>query len=310
MARQAASWRSALGEQRRCRRPRRCARPGTWWPSGRPRPPRARSGRHRYGVATVLSTTRGTPRRAPTSARAGQVGDGHGRVGDRLGVDGPGGGAQGGPDGGRVAGVDEADLDAEAGGGVGQQRVAPAVQVALGDHVVAGPGQRQQHGGDGPHARGGGQALGGALQVGDGRLQGGGGRVLVAGVDVALAGLAQGVGVVLGVVEDEGRGLPDRGGQGRLGRHGEAAGVDRAGGEAVSHRCSSHAGRRAGYQPGARARLLGAVGAGGGPGAGQDPGPEAVALGRAADPADHPVPPSRATSRVRRPDTSTADSWS
>ena len=234
--------------------------------------------------------------------QGGQVGHGHGRVGDRLGVDGPGGRAQGGPDGGRVAGVDEADLDAEAGGGVGQQRVGPAVQVALGDHVVAGPGQRQQHGGDGAHARGGGQALGRALQVGDGRLQGGGGRVLVAGVDVALPRLAQGVGVVLGVVEDEGRGLPDRGGQRRLGRQGQAAGVDRAGGEAVSHRCSSHAGRRAGYRGAAI---------------------PAAALARARTrarkrlpwaaprtPRTTRTPPSRATSRVRRPDTSTADSWS
>src|SRR4029450_10644182 len=124
-----------------------------------------------------------------------------------------------------------ADRDDEAGGCGGEQRMGSAVEVALGDHVVAGPGQRQQHGGDGPHARGGGQALGGALQVGDGRLQGGGGRVLVAGVDIAPAGLAQGVGVVLGVVEDEGRGLPDRGGQGRLGRQGGAGGVGRAGGE-------------------------------------------------------------------------------
>ena len=66
------------------------------------------------------------------------------RLEDRLGVDGPGGGAQGGPDGRRVAGVDEADLDAEAGGGVGQQRVGAAVEVALGDQVVAGGGQRQQ----------------------------------------------------------------------------------------------------------------------------------------------------------------------
>ena len=48
----------------------------------------------------------------------------------------------------------------------------------------------------------------------------------------------------------------------------------------------------------------------GGLGAGQDPGAEAVALGGAADPRTTRTPPSRATSRVRRPDTSTADSSS
>src|SRR4029450_2403730 len=101
---------------------------------------------------------------------------------------------------------------------------------------------------------------------------------------------------------------------------------------------------RQGINRGAAASLLEppgpCVNSRGGPGAGQDPGPEAVALGGAADGPDHPhaaagtdappparprarkrlpwaaprtprttrTPPSRPTSRVRRPDTSTADS--
>jgi hypothetical protein len=71
MARQAASWRS--------RSANRAIPPTTslcpprylvaeWTTTAAP----CSIGRHRYGEATVLSTTRGTPAAAPTSARAGR----------------------------------------------------------------------------------------------------------------------------------------------------------------------------------------------------------------------------------------------
>jgi hypothetical protein len=214
---------------------------------------------------------------------AGQVGDGHGRVGDGLGVHRPGARPHRGAGGVRVGGVDEGDVDPEPGRHVGQQRERPAVEVPLGEQVVAGAGQRQQRGGDGAHAGGGGQALGRALQVGDGRLQHRGGGVLVAGVDEALARLPESVGVVLGVVEGERRGLPDRRGQRPLGREWLTAGVDRARGEAVGHAHPSFGSPGSLAAPGPPGSRLGR--------ARQDPLAEAVALDGAADAADGADPP-------------------
>ncbi len=78
------------------------------------------------------------------------------------------------------------------------------------DHVVAGAQQREQHGVDRAHARGGGQRACSALQFGDRVLQGPDGGVAQPAVRERGAGPGEGRGQVVRVVEGEHVALVDR----------------------------------------------------------------------------------------------------
>ena len=117
-----------------------------------------------------------------------------GQLGDRLGV---------------VA-LGEAHLDAELRQRVGEQVVGTAVELRLGDDVVAGAAHVEHRVGHGRLAGRQGTRGNAALKLGDALLQHIPGGVHDAGVDVARLRQGEQVGRVLGVVEDERRRLVDR----------------------------------------------------------------------------------------------------
>ena len=82
----------------------------------------------------------------------GQVGDRHGRVGERLGQDDRRRWPNRGFDMPEVGHVDEVGLDAEAGRDIPQEAVGAAVYRGWGDDVSASPGERPQYGRDRRHA--------------------------------------------------------------------------------------------------------------------------------------------------------------
>jgi hypothetical protein len=94
-----------------------------------------------------------------------EVGDVAQRVADRFAVDGLGAGVDQRREGGRVAVVGKAHLDAELGQGVGEQVVGAAVQRGGRDDVVAGFGDGLDRVGDGRHP-------GGHRQPGDAAFHG------------------------------------------------------------------------------------------------------------------------------------------
>ena len=108
------------------------------------------------GVAKVESTTVNGP---GDGAELVEVGERELRVGRRLGDDehrppGPDGRGEGAG----LGGVDERDVDAEAGAHALQEQLRAGVDLPLGDDVVAGRAQGEHDRGDRAHARGEGQA--------------------------------------------------------------------------------------------------------------------------------------------------------
>ena len=133
------------------------------------------------GVAKVESTTVIGPAIAPSSSRSTRsrlrVGRGLGPDEHRL----------AGPDGGReragLGAVDEGDVDAEPRARGLQEQLRAGVELALGDDVVAGRAQAEDHAADRAHARRVGPSRLGALEVGHRPLEVVDGRVAVAGVE-------------------------------------------------------------------------------------------------------------------------------
>src|SRR5690606_14464101 len=146
---------------------------------------------------------------ARRAAQRGQVGHVAHRVGDRLQVDQPGLGPDGGAQLGRVVLGHVRDLDAEPRHQLVDHPGRAAVQGTLRDHVIAGPEQAEQRDVDGAHARAGGDRGGAALQPGDRLLQRADGRVGVAAVHERAVGPAHAVGHDGGCVEREAGGLVD-----------------------------------------------------------------------------------------------------
>ncbi len=102
------------------------------------------SGRHRYGVATVLSATSGTPTSWATPATPAMSKMSFFGIADGLAEEGLGVVAGGGAPGVEVVGIlDEADLDAQLGQGVVEEVVGAAVERGAGHDVIAGLGQGQ-----------------------------------------------------------------------------------------------------------------------------------------------------------------------
>ena len=134
--------------------------------------------------------------------------------------------------------VDEGGVDAEAAQRHVELGDGAAVELGGGDDVVAGLGQRGEGDELGGHARGRGHRTDAALEGGDALLERGDRGVADPRVDVAVLLQGEEVGGVVGVLEDEGRGLVDRDGAGAVLGVGGAAGVQGAGAEtegAVSH---------------------------------------------------------------------------
>ncbi len=181
------------------------------------------SGRIRYGVATVLSMTSGTPASWATPGDHLDVEDRVLRVADRLAVEQLGVGAYGRLPGLGVVGVlDERGLDPELGQRVVQQVVGAAVQRSPGNDVIADFGDvhdRERLGrlprrhDQRPRDAGGGRGQT-TLEGGDAGLEHALGGVHDAGVDVARLGQRKEVGRVLGAVELVGGRLIDRNGSG------------------------------------------------------------------------------------------------
>lgn len=139
-----------------------------------------------------------------------QVGDPRRRVGDRLQVQQPGGGPQGGADFLRVVAPDVGDRHAPARGQVGQGREGAAVQALLGDHVVPGAEQREQHGVDRAHPGGGRQRAAAALQPGHRVLQRTDRRIAQPVVEEGPVGPREGLRQRVAVGEREDVALMDR----------------------------------------------------------------------------------------------------
>ena len=145
-----------------------------------------------------------------------EVGDVAGRVGDDLGVDGLGVLADRRGEVGRVGGVDERGLDAEAAQGHVELGDGSAVELGGRDNVVARAGQRREGDELGCHAGAGGDGADAALERGDAFLEGRNGRVADARVDVAVLLQGEEVRGIVGVLEDKRRGLVDRHGTGTV----------------------------------------------------------------------------------------------
>ena len=107
------------------------------------------------------------------------------RVAEGLAVEDLGVGADGAAEVLRVGGVDEGDVDAEAGEGVDELVVGAAVEGGGRDDVIAGADEGEDGLGLGGVTGGGGQGADAAFQVGDALLEDIGGGVHDAGVDVA-----------------------------------------------------------------------------------------------------------------------------
>ena len=242
------------------------------------------SGRIRYGVAMVLSTTSGHP------VLVGDGGDGLDveqlglRVGDRLAEEGLGVRADRGPPGLRVGVVlDEGHLDPELGEGVLEQVHGAAVEGSAGDDVVAGLGDVEQAEGGGRLAGRHEQGPDAPLEGRDPLLHGVLRRVHDPRVDVAELLEREEVLGVRGVVEDVRGRLVDRQRPGAGGAVGVLARVDLPGLEAplglVGHRHSWCQGA-----PAAAVRTSCVCSAGG-------PGSPALAGGGCRSPGPHPGHP-------------------
>ena len=205
-------------------------------------------------MATVLSTISGTPTSCATPATPSMSRTSLLGVGDRLAEERLGVGPDRGPPRVEVVRVlDERHLDAELGQRVVEQVVRAAVQARAGDDVVAGLGDVEDRERLRRLAAGDEQRADAALEARDALLHRVLGRVHDPRVDVAELLQREQVRGVLGVAEDERRGLVDRQGAGAGGAVRGLAGVDLAGleGPAVVHegswfwRASSDAGRNA-----------------------------------------------------------------
>ncbi len=181
-------------------------------------------------MATVLSTTRGTPDLVRHRRDALDVEDVLLGVGDGLAEEGLGAGGDGLAPGVEVVRVlDEGDVDAQLRERVVEQVVGTAVQARARHDVVARLGQVEQGDGLGRLPAGHQQGGDAALEAGHPLLDGVLGRVHDSGVDVAeLLQPEQGCGVV-GVTEHVRGRLVDRQRPGAGGRVGCLPGVDLAG---------------------------------------------------------------------------------
>ena len=120
------------------------------------------------------------------------------RVAEGLAVEDLGVGADGAAEVLGVGGVDEGDVDTQAGEGVDELVVGAAVEGGGGDDVVAGAGEGEDGLGLGGVTGGGGQGADAAFQIGDALLEDIGGGVHDAGVDIAEFFEGEQVGGVLG----------------------------------------------------------------------------------------------------------------
>ena len=193
-------------------------------------------GWHRYGVASVLSTTSGICCRGRPGDTL-EVEHVTLRVAQGLGEEGLGVGPDGGPPGVEVVGVvDEGRLDAELGQRVVEQVVGAAVERGRRDDVAAVLGQVQQGHGLGGLSAGDGQGGHTTFERGDPLLEDGLRRVHDPGVDVPELLQPEERRRVRGVAEGVARGLVDRHGAGAGGGVRCGTGVDLASLEApVGH---------------------------------------------------------------------------
>ena len=135
----------------------------------------------------------------------------------------------------RIAPGDVADVDAVAGGQVGEDRERATVEAALGDDVIARAQRGQQHGVDRAHARAGGQRGRAAFEVGGRGLESLRGRIRIAAVGEPGGGIVQGPRAGGHVVEGEYRGLVDRDADRAGAVQVGGTGVDRAGLQVQGH---------------------------------------------------------------------------
>ena len=184
------------------------------------------NGRHRYGVANVLSITSGRPGVVGDLRPAGDVEHVDARVADRLGVEHARALVDRGAHGVEVVRVDEAHVDAEARQLQRELVVRAAVEVLRRDDAVAARDERQHRDRGRGHAGGRRERPHPALEHRHALLEGGVGRVDDARVGVAEAVEVEQVGRVLRVLEDVGRRLVDRLRARAGGRVDALAGVD------------------------------------------------------------------------------------
>jgi hypothetical protein len=132
----------------------------------------------------------------------------------------------------RIIAVDERGLHTEAAQGDVELGDGPAVELGRGHNVVPGSSQRGEGDEFRGHAGRGSDGADAAFERGDPLLEGGHGGVANPRVDVAVLLQREEVGGVVGVLEDEGRGLVDRYGAGTVLGIGSSTRVQGTGAEA------------------------------------------------------------------------------
>ncbi len=173
--------------------------------------------RHSTGVATVLSTIKGTPALWAMSAHLLDVDDIARRVADGFAEQGLGVFVDQGGSGVEVIRRGKPHLDTLAREGVGEQVVGAAIQLGGTDDIAADLGDGLDRVADGGHTGAHRQCAHAALKFCQALFQHRIGGVHDAAVDIAGHRQVEQVGAVLGVVEGVGRGLVNRRG-GRVGR--------------------------------------------------------------------------------------------